>query len=167
MNKSLKLMSIFLLIAVVLVGCGQAATPASPAESEAAQMQYVSPEDLKADIEAGSNDYIVLDVRKVADYETSHIKGAITADVDAANKGGDDEAGIVSLKKGLMEATGSETGSEDAKYALICYSGKSYAEKATELLLEMGVSAENIYTLEGGMKAWEGAGDDYNALLEK
>ncbi len=179
-NKSLKLMSIFLLLAVVLVGCGQAATetpatetpaaeaPAAPAESQAPnEMQYVSPEDLKADIEAGSNDYIVLDVRKVADYETSHIKGAVTADVDAANKGGDDEAGIVSLKKGLTEATGSETGSADAKYALVCYSGKSYAQKATDLLIEMGVSADNIYTLEGGMKAWEGAGDDYNALLEK
>lgn len=53
-KQSLKLMSIFLLLTLVLVGCGQAATPAetpaaapvAPAESEATanQMQYVSPD---------------------------------------------------------------------------------------------------------------------------
>ncbi|TJX12891.1 rhodanese-like domain-containing protein [Tissierella creatinini] len=178
-NKSLKLMSLFLLLAVVLVGCGQAATPAeTPAASEtpapaaetpavANEMKYVSPADLKAAIEADSKDYIILDNRKVEDFNTSHIKGAVTADVDAANKGGDDEAGKESLKKALTEATGSETGSADATYALVCYSGKSYAQKATDLLIEMGVSPDQIVTLEGGMKAWEAAGDDYKGLLEQ
>ncbi len=188
-NKSLKLMSLILLLTVVLVGCGQAAAPATeapkteapaateapkteaPAATEAPattnEMKYVAPADLKAAIEADSKEYIILDNRKVADFNTSHIKGAVMADVDAANKGGDDEAGKVSLKNALKEATGSETGSADAKYALVCYSGKSYAQKATDLLIEMGVSADQIVTLEGGMKAWEAAGDDYKALLVK
>lgn len=164
-NKSLKLMSIFLLLAVVLVGCGQAAAPAE-SEAPANQMQYVSLEDLKADIEAGSGEYIILDSRKLEDYNKSHVKGSVAADVDAANKGGDDAAGIVNLKAALTEATGNETGNPDAKYALVCYSGKSYAQKATDLLIEMGVSADQIYTIEGGMKAIDEAGDDYKGILE-
>ncbi len=164
-NKSLKLMSIFLLLAVVLVGCGQAAAPAE-SEAPANQMQYVSLEDLKADIEAGSGEYIILDNRKLEDYNKSHVKGSVAADVDAANKGGDDAAGIVNLKAALTEATGNETGNPDAKYALVCYSGKSYAQKATDLLIEMGVSADQIYTIEGGMKAIDEAGDDYKGILE-
>ena len=164
-NKSLKLMSIFLLLAVVLVGCGQAAAPAE-SEAPANQMQYVSLEDLKADIEAGSGEYIILDNRKLEDYNKSHVKGSVAADVDAANKGGDDAAGIVNLKAALTEATGNETGNPDAKYALVCYSGKSYAQKATDLLIEMGVSADQIYTLEGGISAWEEGGDEYKNLLD-
>ena len=166
-NKSLKLMSIFLLLAVVLVGCGQAAAPAPAAtEAPANAMQYVSLEDLKADVEAGSGEYIILDNRKLEDFDKGHVKGSVSADVDAANKGGDDAAGIVNLKAALTEATGNETGNSDAKYALVCYSGKSYAQKATDLLIEMGVSADQIYTVEGGMKAIEEAGDDYKAIIE-
>lgn len=165
-KQSLKLMSIFLLLALVLVGCGQAAKPAE-SEAPANQMEYITSEDLKAAIDAGSTEYIMLDNRKAADYETSHIVGAFMADVDAANKGGDDEAGKTSLKAALKEATGSETGNADVKYVQVCYSGKSYAQKATDLLIEMGVSADQIVTLEGGMKAWEEGGDDFKALLEQ
>ena len=37
----------------------------------------------------------------------------------------------------------------------MCYSGAGYAQVGTDLLInEMGVNPENIYTVEGGMKAW-------------
>ena len=70
------------------------------------------------------------------------------------------------LKTALKEATGSETGKDGIKYALVCYSGKSYAQKATDLMIEMGIPKENIYTLDGGMKDWEAGGDEYKALLK-
>lgn len=160
-RQSLKLMSILLILILALVGCGKAA------EEEAANpMKYIAVEELKDSIDSGSNDFVILDVRKAEDYNTSHIVGAVEGDVDAANKGGDDEAGKASLKDALLEATGSETGGDSDEYVLVCYSGKSYAQKATDLLIEMGVSADKIYTLEGGMKAWEAGGDDYKALLE-
>lgn len=162
-KKSLKLVSLLLILALALVGCGQAKEdPAATANP----MQYVAIDSLKEAIESESGDYIILDVRKVEDFNTSHIVGAVSGDVDAANKGGDDAKGTENLKVALKEATGSETGNDGAKYALVCYSGKSYAQKATDLMIEMGISADNIYTVEGGMKAWEEAGDDYKGLLE-
>ena len=160
-NKSLRLMSVLLILSLLLVGCGQAADEATN------PMKYVGVDVLKESIESGSDEYLILDVRKVEDFNTSHIRGSFDADVDAANKGGDDEAGKVSLKAALQEATGSETGNSGEKYALVCYSGKSYAQKATDLMLEMGISADQIYTLEGGMTAWEEAGEDYKELLEQ
>ena len=161
-NKSLRLMSVLLILSLLLVGCGQAGKQADAPTNE---MKYIGVEDLKESIDSGSDDYIILDVRKAEDYNSSHIVGAYVADQDAANKGGDDEAGIANLKVALEEATGSETGN-DNKYALVCYSGKSYAQKATDLMLEMGISADQIYTVEGGMTAWEDGGEDYKGLLE-
>lgn len=161
-NKSLKLIPILLILSLLLVACGQAGKEATNQN----QMQYIGVEDLKTSIESGADDYIILDVRKVEDYNTSHIVGAYTADQDAANKGGDDEAGISNLKKALQESTGSEVGNAEDKYALVCYSGKSYAQKATDLMIEMGISKDQIYTVEGGMKAWGEGGDAYKGLLE-
>lgn len=162
-SKVLGLMSILLVLSLMLVACGQKGEE----EKSANPMKYVEVEDIKKVVESDSDKYIILDVRKAEDYNTSHIKGAYLADQDAANKDGDDAKGIENLKSALKEATGSEVGKEDSKYALVCYSGKSYAQKATDLMIEMGISADNIYTVEGGMKAWEEGGDDYKGLLEK
>lgn len=129
-------------------------------------MQYIGAEDLKASIESGSDDYVILDVRKAEDYNESHIVGYYGADQDAANEDVDDKIGTANLKAALKEATGNETGSSGDKYALVCYAGKLYAQTATDLMIKMGISADNIYTLEGGMKAWEEGGDDYKGLLE-
>lgn len=159
-NKLLKLMSVVLVLSLFLVACGKA-----DEEASANPMQYVGIEELKESIESESENYIILDVRKAEDYDTSHIVGSYSADQDAA-KNGDDEDGIAKLKAALQEATGSETGNDGDKYALVCYSGKSYAQKATDLMIEMGISADQIYTVEGGMTAWEEGGDEYKAFLE-
>lgn len=160
-NKLFKLipMLIILTLALGLVACGKE-------EAAKNSMEYVSIEQLKKSVD-GSKEYVMLDVRKSEDYKKSHIKGAFEADVDAATKGGDDKAGTASLEDGLLEATGSKTGKSDDKYVLICYSGKAYAQKATDLLIEMGVSKDKIFTLKGGMKAWEEGGKEYTDLLEK
>ncbi len=160
-NKLLKLASILLILSMFLVGCGQAEE-----EVVANPMNYLPIEDLQASINQGSDQYIMLDVRKVEDHNEGHIKGAYMADIDAAAKGGDDAAGTASLKKALLEATGSETGRQGDKYVLLCYSGKTYAQKGTDLLIEMGVGKDQIYTLEGGTKAWAEGGSEYTDLIE-
>ena len=144
-----------------LAACGS--KEASPAES--GSYQYITPDELKTAVE-GENSYILLDVRKAEDYASNHIVGSYSADVDSTVSGEDDDTSKSNIKTALSQATDSETGNPDDKYVLICYSGKRYAEAATGFMVEMGVPASNIYTLEGGMKAWSNGGDAYNALLE-
>lgn len=177
MKRKLLLVVFSLLVGTfALTGCNQkegagngTSAVANPEAKPAVEnkMQYVSPEDLKNAIAAESDEYIILDARKVADYDENHIKGAYSVDQDSAVQDSKDEEGTANLKAGLNAATGSETGSSDKKYAIICYSGKRYAQKSTDLLIAMGVPSENIYTLEGGITAWNEGGDDYTALLEK
>lgn len=158
-NKSLGVLLLILSLSLLLAACGQAKEAENP-------MNYIGVEDLKESIESGSDDYVILDVRKIEDYNDSHIVGSYAADQDAANKGGDDEQGIENLKKALTEATGNEVGNSDDKYALVCYSGQSYAQKATDLMIEMGISKDQIFTVKDGMKAWEDGGEDYEKYLE-
>lgn len=158
------LVTIMLLVSLFLVACGnekKAETPETPANP----MQYVKAGDLKTDME-GDGKYLIIDVRKDEDFQKSHLKGAFGSDMDKANKQGDKEDGIAKMKATLKEATGSETGKDDTKVVLACYSGKTYAQAATDALASIGFNKDNVYTLEGGMKEWEAAGDEYKALME-
>lgn len=157
-NKSLGVLLLILSLSLLLAACGQAKEAENP-------MNYIGVEDLKESIE-DTDEYIVLDVRQTKDFDDEHIMTSYLADQHDANKGGDDEKGIENLKKALTDATGSETGNSDDKYALVCYSGQSYAQKATDLMIEIGISADQIYTVEGGIEAWEKGGDEYKNLLE-
>ena len=74
--------------------------------------------------------------------------------MDATISNSDDETSLANLKAAVAAATGAETGNGDEKFVLICYSGKKYAEAATNLLQQMGVPAANLYTLEGGQNGW-------------
>ena len=121
-------------------------------ESDVA-MKYIKPADAEAKLD--SSDYVFIDLRKAADYKDSHIKGAISADMDAC-KGGDFQNGVTTMNAALKDKTGSETGG-DKKLVLICYSGKSYAQAGTNVLSAIGANMDNVFTLEGGMKAWTGA----------
>lgn len=103
---------------------------------------YVSVKDLKDN----ANDYVILDARETADYWAKHIDGAVSANVASDTSKMDDTVKAVVDKYG-----------KDKKYAVICYSGNKYAKKASRDLRALGVSADKIYTMEGGMKAWEAA----------
>lgn len=126
------------------------------------EMKYTTADELKAMIDENDADLLIVDVRKAADYETSHIPGAVNADMDAA-KGGDTESGIANMTKALEDATGSAT-ADGKKIVLVCYSGKSYAQAGTDALANMGADMDNVTTLEGGMKSWEAS---YADVLEK
>lgn len=112
-----------------------------------ATYNYVSKEELKADID-GKQEYKLIDARKAADYATSHIVGAVSADMDCVVNGTDEATALANAKAAI---TGD---SADQKYAIICYSGNRYAQKATEMLIKNGVDRANIVTLSGGMKGW-------------
>jgi rhodanese-related sulfurtransferase len=102
---------------------------------------------------AGSKTYKVLDVRKASDserggYEQAHIIGSVSADVDGAVSGTDTAAATANIKAAIAGDAST------TKYVLACYTGRSYAAAATKILVAAGVSADNIFTLEGGMAAW-------------
>lgn len=112
-------------------------------------------------------DYVVLDVRKAADYKAGHIPGAVSADVDGAVTNATDETKATAQAN--VQAVVDKYG-KDKKYIVICYSGNRYAQAGTACLLDAGVNNDNIFTLggkdstqssEGGMKAWTATYKDY------
>ncbi len=151
-----KLMSLLLALIMTfsLVACGGTQSEGEgegegAAEIVDVEMQYITAEDLKADMDS----YLVLDIRKAADSSVSSIPGTNAIDMDAA-KNGDYETGIADMKAGLSKITGSETGG-DEKIVLVCYSGKRYAQAASNVLNAIGANMENVYTLEGGFTNWK------------
>ena len=108
------------------------------------EMQYITVEDASANLE--SDDYTFIDVRKAEDYATSHMPGAISADMDAA-KNGDFDAGVATMQEVLNSGV-------DNNLVLICYSGKTYAQATTNVLSALGYDMSKVYTLEGGFTAW-------------
>lgn len=159
MKKILVIAAAAALCAGMLSGCGASTSGSSSSSSSSSSaaeqsadvaMSYKTVDELKADL--GSSDVVVIDVRKVADYQAGHIKGAVSADMDAA-KAGDSESGTANMKAALKEATGSEDG-DGKELVLVCYSGKSYAQAGTNILDSMGVDMTTVKTLEGGMEAW-------------
>ncbi len=110
-------------------------------------MNYIAPADALAVLEDDS--YVFFDVRKAADYATSHIPGAVSHDMDAA-KEGDFNAGLATM----MEATKDL----DKNIVVICYSGKRYAQATTNALSALGYDMSKVFTLEGGFTAWSDAG---------
>lgn len=122
-----------------------------------APYNYVSKEDLKADID-GKQEYKILDVRQAAKYAESHIAGAVSADVDGAVSGTD----VASATKNIEAAIKNDPAG--TKYAVVCNSGSRYAQAATEIMIKAGISNKNIFTLTGGMKK-DAGGWDYEQLL--
>ena len=132
---------------------GSSAAITAPAEDVA--MNYISVDDAKAKLDDA--DYVFFDVRKAEDYATSHIPGALSYDMDAA-KEGDFEAGVATMSQATQDL--------DKNIVVICYSGKKYAQAATNTLSALGYDMSKVYTLEGGFKAWTEGGNDVEASEE-
>ncbi|MBQ7896000.1 MAG: ABC transporter substrate-binding protein [Oscillospiraceae bacterium] len=147
-----KIVSLLLVAVMVLAmaACGSSApaaneTPAAAPEAPAADvaMQYKTPAEAK---ELLNNDaYVFFDLRKAADSSAATVPGAQAWDMDKA-KEGDVEYG----KKTMKEATKGL----DKEIVLVCYSGKRYAQAATNALSAIGYDMSKVWTLEGGFTAW-------------
>lgn len=107
------------------------------------EMKYMTADELAAVL--GTEGYMVIDLRKAADYEAGHITGSVLADMDKA-KDGDFESGVANMKA-VMD------GSDDT-LVLVCYSGKKYAQAGTDILASIGYDMSKVFTLEGGFNGW-------------
>ena len=144
------------LIMAMATACGNSSTASTTAAATVAAgeevtapasdvaMQYITAADAKAEL--GTDGVTILDVRKADDYKAGHIDGAVSVDMDAA-KGGDFQAGVTNMEPVAADS--------DDKLVLVCYSGKSYAQAATNVLSALGYDMSKVYTLEGGMKQWD------------
>ena len=129
----------------------QVTAPASDVE-----MQYITPDEAAALLEDDA--YIFFDVRQAADYEVAHVPGAEGHDMHAA-KEGDFAAGVATMELAIKEL--------DKNIILVCYSGKRYAQAATNVLYALGYDMTKVYTLEGGFTAWsETHGDKVEVSAE-
>ena len=63
-----------------------------------------------------------------------------------AAKEGDFAAGVATMELAIKEL--------DKNIVLVCYSGKRYAQAATNVLSALGYDMTKVYTLEGGFTAW-------------
>lgn len=85
-----------------------------------------------------TNDAVVVDTRSAADYKKNHILNAVHVPV----AGIDGRAGEIS---------------KDTSRTIICYGGPgNQASQAAEKLHKLGYT--NVYTLRGGIGAWEADG---------
>lgn len=96
-----------------------------------------------AELRTAPNPVRILDVRTPAEFESSHIDGAVNVPLDTV---GEDPAAIA-------EALGAPT-------VLVCRSG-ARASQAHLKLSETG-NADDLRVLEGGMIAWEQSGFEVN-----
>src|SRR5204862_3566789 len=82
---------------------------------------------------------IVLDVRTQKEYDAGHIPGAKLIDFNSAE---------FDKKVGALD--------KDKTYLVHCAGGNRSAKAAAKL---SGMDFKNVYNLEGGLRAWEKAGN--------
>ena len=137
------LLALVMVIPMVACSSNNRGDAAGDGETTDVEMKYMTVEELNDVL--GTDGYVILDVRKAADYETSHIPGAVSADMDAAVNG-DTAAGEETM-------TAATEGLDDT-LVLVCYSGKKYAQASTNALSAIGYDMDKVVTLEGGFTAW-------------
>ena len=138
MKRAISLLLVAVMMLALFAGCGEKA----PAANDVA-MQYIKAEDAKELLQ--SDEYVFFDIRKAADSSTNSIPGAQAWDMDKA-KEGDAEAGKATMTEATRDL--------DKKIILVCYSGKRYAQAATNALSAIGYDMTKVYTLEGGFTNW-------------
>ena len=114
---------LFLCAALLAAGCGYAGPK-------------MSVEELKASVDGGSKDLVIVDVRPAAQYYRGHVKGAVNLPLEE-------------LDSGLGDLRG-----RSERLAFICTCGRRALE-AVKRLEERGISATLVV---GGYREWEQKG---------
>jgi glyoxylase-like metal-dependent hydrolase (beta-lactamase superfamily II)/rhodanese-related sulfurtransferase len=104
----------------------------------AAIVPFVSLVELKTRVEAGANEFVILDVRERDAYEEGHIEGAKL------------------LPRGQLELRVNQDLPDPTRRIVACCEFGRISTLATATLREMGF--QRAVALEGGMKAWREAG---------
>ena len=128
--KKLMIILALLIPALLLAGCA-VDKPADSAQTETAEVRFISPADAKALM--GSEDVVLLDVRTQEEYDAGHIEGAILMPYDE-----------------ISQRTDELPADKDKTIIVYCRSG-SRAAAAGSTLLSLGYT--QVYNL-GGINSW-------------
>ena len=140
MKKLTKILTSILLVATIIAGCG------SKASTNDVEMKKISVEE--AHEKLGASDWTFVDTRKASDYEVSHIDNAVSLDMDVVVTGNDEATAKANAAKLIPSLNGNNL-------IIVCYSGNRYAKAATKALSENNYDMSKVWTLDGGMKAWD------------
>ena len=122
-------------LAVVLAACGSSGSSSAHSDNGVA---YSAQSVADFAVTVATPGVVVLDVRTPAEFEASHIAGAVNVDVQSA----DFESRIDALDK-------------SGTYAVYCHSGRRSAI-AVEQMAAAGFA--HLSELDGGIQAWMAAG---------
>jgi glyoxylase-like metal-dependent hydrolase (beta-lactamase superfamily II)/rhodanese-related sulfurtransferase len=122
-------------------------TVAQMLSDAAASVPFMSMAQLKAAIDSGHSDMIVLDVRERDAYESGHIPGAFH------------------LPRGQLELRVNDELKDPTRRILVCCEFGRISTLATATLRSMGYSG--AVALDGGLKAWREAGYPMNSGQER
>lgn len=149
----MKKLFVVLMTIVTVASMAACAAPAATEEAPAAaaeeatadvEMKYMTADETEAVL--GNTDYVIVDVRKAADYAEGHIPGSVSVDMDAAVNG-DTAAGEAAMKAAFD--------GKDSTLILVCYSGKKYAQASTNALSAIGYDMSKVFTLQDGFNNWK------------
>lgn len=140
MKKIARILTSILLVATIIAGCGTKAT------TNDVEMKKISVEEAHGKL--GASDWTFVDTRKASDYEASHIENAVSLDMDVVVTGNDEATAKANAAKLIPSLNGNNL-------IIVCYSGNRYAKAATKALNENGYDMSKVWTLDGGMKAWD------------
>jgi rhodanese-related sulfurtransferase len=117
----------------------------TPAEApKEVVLQYVTADEVKADIEA-NKDIIIIDIQPEKDFKKNHIVGAIPTYAYPADTN--------ELKQNLAKEIDTIMASEAPVYVL-CPGGKTGANNTVKFYFEQGVPNERLFIIENGQKGW-------------
>jgi thiosulfate/3-mercaptopyruvate sulfurtransferase len=145
------LLALTLALALALVACGGAAPGSAPASGsgeaaagtfESEGRQYITADQLKADIEAGEDMYL-LDIQLKEAYDAGHLEGAVATYAFPVDT---DEA------KAKIDAVLGDVG--DKPLIIICPGGKGGANNTWDYLSSIDYDMGSAFILENGQNGW-------------
>ncbi|OEF95926.1 rhodanese-like domain-containing protein [Desulfuribacillus alkaliarsenatis] len=107
-------------------------------------IQYVSPEQVKSDIE-NDTDILLIDIQPENDFRKHHIQGSIATYAFPVTSNDDKQK----LARILPDVLTSE-----APVYVLCPRGRSGAENTLNFLAEQGVDPNRMFIIEGGQAGW-------------
>ena len=103
--------------------------------------------------EIGAADKLFLDVRGNSVYATGHLKGSLSLPVfNSVSNSVDDAEALANQTAFTNYVKTNPTTFAGKDIYILCNSGSRGAQKATQLLVDQGISQKNIFTIKGGAK---------------